>query len=245
MDYRTYRFCFGEKLRYGLRSVLITGLIAFCFYDSFWGFVLLPAVTLFCFREKQAWLAGERRKELQLQFKDAVQAMAAALAAGYSPENAVREAGRDLRLIYPERADMIQELSAMQRRMEANQTVEEAIREFASRSGLEEAETFGEIFAAAKRNGGDLIGIMGDTARTIGQTVETERQVASALAARRYEQKIMNGIPFVMVLYLRLGCPGFLDPVYHNMAGIGVMTVCLGVYFGARQLGRRLLEIEV
>ena len=104
---------------------------------------------------------------------------------------------------------------------------------------------FAEIFATGKRNGGDLIAVMKDTARTITQTVDTERQVASVLASRRYEQRIMNVIPFAMILYLRLGCPGFLDPVYGNAAGICVMTVCLGLYLTARYLGRRMLEIEI
>ena len=55
----------------------------------------------------------------------------------------------------------------------------------------------------------------------------------------------MNVIPFAMILYLRLGCPGFLDPVYGNAAGICVMTGCLGLYLTARYLGRRMLEIEI
>ena len=245
MDYRTYRFDRKEKLRYGAEAAVITGIMALCFYNSPLAFAAYPLVLFWYFREKKEELAGKRRKELQLQFKDAVQGMAAALAAGYSAENAIREAGKDLRLIYPERADMVQELAAMQRKLDANQTIEEAVRDVAFRSGLEEAQVFAEIFAVGKRNGGDLIAIMKDTARTIAQTVDTERQVASALASRKYEQKIMNVIPFAMVLYLRLGCPGFLDPVYGNAAGIAVMTACLGLYLTARYMGSKMLEIEV
>ena len=69
--------------------------------------------------------------------------------------------------------------------------------------------------------------------------------IAATLASRRYEQKIMNGIPFVIVLYLRLGGPGFMDPVYGNIVGVCVMTGCLLLYLGAWYLGRRMLEIEV
>lgn len=245
MDYRIYRFSRREKVRYGLEAGVLTGITAFCFYNSPWALIMFPLAAFWYFREKGKQLAKERRKKLQLQFKDAVQGMAAALAAGYSAENAIREAGKDLRLIYPEKADIVQELAAMQRKLDANQTVEEAIRDFALRSGLEEAETFAEIFAVGKRSGGDLIAIMKDTARTISQTVDTERQVASVLASRRYEQKIMNVIPFAMVLYLRIGCPGFLDPAYGNLAGAAVMTGCLGLYLAAGYLGRRMLEVEI
>ncbi len=245
MDYRTYHFSRQEYLRYGIEAGAITGLVAFCFYNSVCAILLWPAVAFWYLREKKAVLQVKRKAVLKEQFKDAVQAMAAALAAGYSVENAVREAGKDLRLLYDEQSDMVQELAAMERRMDSNQTLEAAVQNFAKRSGLSEAETFAEIFAVGKRSGGDLIGILEDTARTIAQTVETERAIDAALASRRYEQKIMNLIPFVIVIYLRTGCPGFMKPVYGNLFGACVMTGCLGLYLAAWYLGKRMLEIEV
>ena len=127
MDYRTWRFSRKERLRYGLEALAVTGILAFCFYNSPWALAVFPLTAFWYFREKGEQLAEERRKELKLQFRDAVQGMAAALAAGYSAENAIREAGRDLRLVYPESADMVQELAAMQRKLDANQTVEEVL----------------------------------------------------------------------------------------------------------------------
>ena len=245
MDYRTYRFSRREYLRYGLETIGITGVVAFCFYNSLIALALWPVVAFWYLREKEGVLLAKRKAALKGQFKDAVQAIAAALAAGYSVENAVREAGKDLRLLYEERTDMVQELAAMERRMDSNQTLEAAVQDFAERSGLPEAETFAEIFAVGKRSGGDLIGILEDTARTIAQTVETERAIDAALASRRYEQKIMNLIPFVIVMYLRMGCPGFMEPVYGNVVGVCVMTGCLGLYLAAWYLGKRMLEIEV
>ncbi|MCI9305289.1 MAG: type II secretion system protein F [Lachnospiraceae bacterium] len=245
MDYRRYQAGKKERILFGLEAAALTGVIALCFYNSPWAIGTFPLVLLWLFREKGQTLGERRRKELKLQFKDAVEGIAAALAAGYSAENAVREARRDLQLVYAGSADIVQELSAMERKLDANQTIEAAMEDFAKRSGLEEAETFAEIFAVGKRNGGDLIGIMEDTARTITQIVETERQASMALASRRYEQKVMNLVPFGMILYLRIGCPGFLDPLYGNLAGICVMTGVLGLYLLAWHLGKRLLDIEV
>lgn len=245
MDYRRYQAGKKERILFGLEAAALTGVIALCFYNSPWATGTFPLVLLWLFREKGQTLGERRRKELKLQFKDAVEGIAAALAAGYSAENAVREARKDLQLVYAGSADIVQELSAMERKLDANQTIEAAMEDFAKRSGLEEAETFAEIFAVGKRNGGDLIGIMEDTARTITQIVETERQASMALASRRYEQKVMNLVPFGMILYLRIGCPGFLDPLYGNLAGLCVMTGVLGLYLLAWHLGKQLLDIEV
>lgn len=245
MDYRKYQLKKKEVLLYGAEAAFLTGITAFCFYDSLWMCAVFPLVLYLFLKEKRRELLEKRKKELKLQFKAAVQALASALAAGYSAENALREAGKDMRLLYDQNAAMVQELAGMQRKLDANQTLEEAIRDFAGRSAIEEAETFAEIFGVAKRSGGDLIEIMKDTSRTISQTIETERQVAGILASRRYEQKIMNRVPFALILYLRIGCPGFLDPLYGNVPGACLSTLCLGLYVGAWYLGRKLLEIEV
>ena len=244
-SYEEYRFSMTEILKYLVQGLLLCGAVDYLFYQNPWLMFLALPVTVFFLKWKKKGLIRERKKNLNYQFKDALNALSVAVQAGYSVENAVRETGRDLRMIYEENADMVQELAAMQRRMDSNQTLEEAMRDFAERSGIPEAETFAEIFTVGKRSGGDLIEIMEDTARTIAQTVETERAIAATLASRRYEQTIMNGIPFVIVLYLRIGCPGFMDPVYGNIVGVCVMTGCLLLYLGAWYLGRRMLEIEV
>lgn len=245
MDYRQYRPGKKEKVILGLEALALTGIVALCFYNSFWALSIYPAVFLWLRRERGQALGEKRRRELKLQFKDAVQGIAAALAAGYSAENAFREARKDLQLIYVRNTDMVQELSAMERKLDANQTIEAAVEDFAKRSGLPEAQTFGEIFAVGKRSGGDLIGIMQDTADTITQMIETERQASMALASRKYEQKVMNLVPFAMILYLRIGCPGFLDPLYGNLVGVCVMTASLGIYLAAWHMGKALLNIEV
>jgi len=245
VNYETYCMKPGERIRYGLEAAILTGVTAYCFYDSFWVCLLYPLILLRVFKKKKKELQKQRQESLLLQFRDAVQAIAAALAAGYSAEHALAEARKDLQLVGSKNQEMVQELWAMQRKLDANQTVEEAIRHFAERSGLEEAEVFAEVFTVGKRSGGNLIEIMKDTARTISDTTETKRQIAAILASRRYEQKIMSVMPFAILVYLRIGCPGFLDPLYHNLTGILAATACLGIYLFAGYLGERLLKIEV
>ncbi len=240
-----YRMSRREICWAGLESAGLVGVAALCFYDSAWVLLTWPFVFWFYQKQKKEDLAQKRKDALQLEFRDGVQALAAALAAGYSAENAIAEAKKDLQLQGNAALEMIQEFAAMQRKLDANQTLESAMQEFAQRSGLEEAKTFAEVFAVGKRSGGDLIEIMKDTAQTISETVETQQQVAQVLASRKYEQRIMNLMPFAIILYLRLGSPGFLDSLYHNLPGICAATLCLGIYGMAVYWGRKLLRIEV
>lgn len=245
MNYRVYHMNLRENLKSSLEAAAFTAMTAVCFYDSAWIMLGYPLVLWWYRRHWKRVFIKRRKKALQLQFRDGIQALAAALAAGYSAENAVSEAKKDLKLQGDVNEDMVQEFAAMQRKLDANQTLEEAMQDFAERSGLEEAETFAEVFAIGKRSGGDLIEIMRDTVRTISETVETERQVAMILAAREYEQKIMSWMPFAIVLYLRIGCAGFLEPLYHNLPGICASTLCLGIYLLALWMGQRAIKIEV
>ena len=121
MDYRSYQMNVREYLRYGLEAALILSAVGLCFYDSAWVFLGYPAVLVFYLKEKKKLLAEKRRKALELQFRDTVQEIAAALAAGYSAENALAEAKKDLEILYSSSLDMVQELAAMQRKMDALQ----------------------------------------------------------------------------------------------------------------------------
>jgi len=245
MDVR--KLGFGRKafVRYGVESLGILAAVSFCCYDSWWPFLAWPVLFFWYLNMKKREFAEKRRMELRLQFRDMVQAVSAALAAGYSAENAFVEAWKDLQLLYSAETDMVQELASIRRKLDANQTLEHCLLDFADRSGLEEAENFAEVFAVGKRSGGDLIEIMKDTARTISEAVETQRQVETVLASRRYEMKFMNLMPGVIVLYLRVESPGFLNSLYHNATGICVTSLCLGLYILAMYLGKRMLQIEV
>ena len=79
----------------------------------------------------------------------------------------------------------------------------------------------------------------------IEEKVETEKEIQIILASRRMEQKIMNVIPFGILLYISVTSKGFFDVLYHNLPGVIFMTICLFVYLGAVLLSRNIVLIEV
>lgn len=56
---------------------------------------------------------------------------------------------------------------------------------------------------------------------------------------------MMSLIPCLILLYVQTVSPGFLDSMYHNIAGILIMTLSLGVYLAAVAWGKKIVEIEV
>lgn len=104
---------------------------------------------------------------------------------------------------------------------------------------------FAEIFLIAKRNGGSMTEILSVTADTIEQKTAVDKEIEVLLSSRKMEQKIMNAVPFFIIFYISLTSKGFFDVLYHNPAGILIMTICLAVYLAAFIISRKIVEIEV
>ena len=98
-------------------------------------FLLLPFCFLYLpFKKKQ--LLYEKRKRLYHQFRDALNSIDAAVSAGYSLENAVSEAKKDLMRIYGTSSEMVLELSYMESQMLLSVPVEKLFYELGKKAGV-------------------------------------------------------------------------------------------------------------
>lgn len=190
-----------------------------------------------------------RREKAQEQFRrmfrEWILLLASSLSAGYSVENAMGQSLRELQLMFPSGGIMLDELREMLAKAENNQRPEILIQELARRHPMEEVKSFAEIFCAARRSGGSLNAIIRGTAAQMAGIMDTRREIKTVLAAKVYEQKIMSLMPSAVLFYIRLGSREFLDGLYHNAAGVAVMTICLGIYIAAYLLGKRMVQFEI
>lgn len=171
--------------------------------------------------------------------------MASALNVGYSVENALKEAQKEMKILYPGKSMIGMEMERIMRKVRLQIPTEMILEEFAARVELEDVGNFATVFAAAKRSGGDMLAIIQNTVEQIGEKINVKREIDIILAAKKYEFRIMCVIPYAMILYMQLSFPEFMEVLYGNVIGIGVMTVCLGIYVAAYMLGARLIRIEV
>lgn len=195
------------------------------------------------FREKKQY-QKRQRYEITLQFREGLQGIAAALGAGYSIENAIVEAKKDLILLYGEDALLVREFSKMDRQLELNQPMEKVFYDFACRWETEDILHFVKVFQTAKRTGGDLISITKLTAEKISEKIEVKREINTMIAGKRMEGRIMNLIPLGMILYFWICSPGFLDCLY-QFSGRLVMTVLLILYIFAYWWSEKISDIHV
>lgn len=245
MDYGVYTLTLREWFFYATQGLAGCALAAYVFYRSAAAFLVMAPVgivyPLYC-RED---LKRQRLRRLNLEFKDGILVLASFLSAGYSIENAVAASGRELTLLYGVDGLMAGEFEEMARGLRLNRTVESVFLDLGGRSGLEDVNNFAQVFAAAKRSGGDLVEIISHTAGVIRDKVQVQEEIHTMTASKAFEQKIMSLVPVLIVLYIDLTSPGFFDIMYRTMAGRLVMSGCLAVYGISLLLARRILQVEI
>ena len=166
-NYAEYHFSKTEILKYLIQSILLCGAMDYLFYQNWWLMLLTVPVTVLFMRLKKKGLIRERKRKLNYQFKDALNALSVAVQAGYSVENAVAACSRDLERLYPKETDIVKEFHYIETQLRVSVPVEELLLSLGDRSGIEDVENFAAVFYTAKRTGGDMNRIIQTSARCL------------------------------------------------------------------------------
>ena len=244
-NYDSYQFSIQEKLRYLLEGFIVIVVLGGLFYKSILAIILLSPLVLVYYNKKRKDLVEKRRWRLNLEFRDGINSLSAALSAGYSAEHAFIEAIKDLKRMYPQGAMIIEEFTYLVNLTQMNVSVEKALSNFGIRSGIEDIINFAEVFSTAKRTGGDIIKIIKTSGSIISDKLEVKRDIITMISAKKFEATIMKVVPVCILSYLSISSPGFLNPLYHNIFGILVMTILLIIYLFTYRVIDKIINIEI
>ena len=244
-DYKVYKFSGKEMLIYGAEGLAIVAMIGFVFYRSFIAVVFLLPLIGFFLKYKKSQLKRKRKYELSMEFKEAIMGVNTSLTAGYSIENAFIEAGKDMARLYGEDGLITKEFVYLTRALRANETLESILSDMAGRSGVEDIRDFADVFAAAKRSGGDLNRIIRRAADTISEKMDVKREIETITSSKSFENRIMEIVPFAIICYISLTSPDFIEGLYHNATGVIIMTVCLLIYAAGFVMAEKIVNIQI
>lgn len=244
-QYETYYFTVKEKIQTGIMAIAVVIFLAYIFYKSYRAVLFLSPLSIAVWKYEKNKKLTEKRKKLSREFKDCLQSVGTNLKAGYSAENAFLESIKDISFLYGPDCDMVKELLRMKQALRNKIPLENILLSLGKRSQIPDIVQFAEVFAIAKRSGGNLADIFYNTLKVMNEKMETDQEIQVLLSAKKMEQKIMSMIPFMIILYISFTSPGFFDVMYHSVAGVIVMTGCLAVYFGAFYLSSRIVNINL
>lgn len=245
IDYDRYTFSGKDWVEFALRLFVKGVIICYLFYDSYKaGLLLLPFVWL-DYQSLKMEKIEKRKQQLIKQFKEMMESLLTSLNAGYSLEHSFVEAKRDLSLLFEPQAVIFKELNVIIEGLKVNIPLEEQLRDFGNRSGVEDIINFANVVMAAKKSGGNLIRIIEKTVHSISDKMAVEEEIKTMIAAKRLEERIMMIMPYGIIFYLRITNGEFLEVLYHNVLGVMLMTLFLVVIYIADLWARKIMEIRI
>ena len=244
-DYKEYRFTLKEEFRCDLEGVLAAAVFSYFFYRSIWAFAMLAPLILFYRKEKKRRLTMRRMERLEKEFRETLLSVNINLQAGYSMENAFMESYKDVLNLFGKSSCMAEELIIIRKGMGNGIPLVQLLLDLGNRCPGGEIQEFAEVFSIAERTGGKWQEIMKKTVDIIQEKAEIKEEIGTIIHAKRVESQIMCLVPFGILFYMNLSSPGYFDVLYHNVAGICIMTVCLLLYFIAFYWAGKITEIAL
>ena len=244
MDYRVFKPDTGFVVSVGLVSTALSVVVSLLFYDTWRGILLLAVFAPMVWREMKMRCLHRQKRQMKTEFRETIILLSGNLEAGYSLENAMAETYRmlaDDRRAYP---IMQGELYRIVNGIACGQSVDELFLEFGERSGVQEILDFAGLLQFAKHFGGNISRLIRQTATNFADVAMLETEIDTLVAAKRLEGRIMLAVPFLVLVYMRVLNPEYVQPLY-TAGGSIIMTICLVVIGAAAMWIEKIVRIEV
>lgn len=235
----------SEKRYLTGKSIIIVLILNYFFYQSIWAFFPLSGIGFLYYRLERKYLLDKKKEAVREQFKELMLLVSTSQRAGFSAENSFISSYNDLRALYGRDSSICQIIMMLKSGRENNIAFSKLWKQIGESLEIDEIREFSQVYEISQHSSGNMASVMDKTADIIVRKIETEKEIAVLLSAKKLEQKIMNIMPFAIMLYISIASPGYFQGLYHTISGVLVMSICLLVYLGAYILSVRIISIEV
>ena len=226
-----------------LEGFVIIGLFAYFFYRSYIAVILLAPGIWFYRKEKMKKSGQKRKYSLEQQFKETLLSVQTNLQSGYSIENAFLESYPYIVNLYGKNSDMAKELNWIHRGLNNGDTLEHLLWDLGKRCPESALEEFANIYTIACKTGSGWTEIIMKIIAGINQKMEIKQEIETLIHGKKVESRMMSIIPFFILFYMNLTSKGYFDVLYHNPAGIVIMSICMVAYVFAFLMSEKITEI--
>jgi len=249
-----------EKIIVSIALIIIGGLVGLVFYGGlfksdgeatlatyisnliFFMIVGLYARKMFLPIYKNSRLK-KRQDKLRKQFRDMMESLSASLSSGSNVLNAFNSALIDLKMQYTESDYIIIELQEIIDCMGSNVNAEEAMHFFGERSGIEDIQTFADVFEICYRRGGDMKRIVRRTYDVISDKMAINDEIETKLTSNKMQHNAMSVMPIAVVALLRVTNASFAES-FATVQGVLVNTVAIVIFVSAYKYGKKIIDIK-
>lgn len=262
INYKVYIMSKKERLLYFILAFVVGALVGYLFYggigkDDFGNptllthilNVLIPCVVGFVagklfipIRTNQ--IIEKRRKQLKVQFRDMLDGITTCFGAGNNVINSFSSVYEDLKVQYSEDAYIIKELEVILSGMQSNFNIEDLLMDFGMRSGIDDINSFANVFNVCYRKGGNIQEVTQSTHEILSQKMEIEEDILTTVSGSKMDQMIMIIMPIALVGIIKVMSPEFAGN-FVTPAGLAATTIAVGMFVAAYFIGRSIMNIKV
>lgn len=243
-DYHVYRMTARDQIVGRGIGFLIGIIVSWAFFSNAVFAIICGLVcSLFSPGIYQKYMHNKMMNSLREQFKDLLDSLSASYSAGKNTMSAFQASERDLIAIHGEASDIVTEIRIINGGLRNNITVENLLGDFASRCGLEDVQSFADVFEVCNRQGGNLKKIVTDTRDVISEKIDIEMEIETLLAGNKNELNIMIIMPVVVVLMLNGLGSGTANA--NTLSNIVLKIFCIGLFALAYFMGKKITDIKI
>ena len=228
INYEIYEMNQFERSKFYLVSISVIFSIAFVFYHNILIAIATFPLSFLTEKAAQRYLANRRKIELTYQFKDALYAISASIAAGRAMNAAIKESSENLRLIHGDEALIVIEFDYMVKRFnESKETETQIFRELSERCRIAEIVNFFDTYLTCRETGGDIEKMVMKSATIITEKIVVKREIEVLTSQKKLEGKMLTLFPIIVIISLQIASPDYISVMYTTLTGRAVMTIAL------------------
>lgn len=244
--YDQYIMTKKEKSKLFAISFIVLFLSSYIFYQHIFWSLIFSSLSLLSERFFLPSYVRKRKKVLSAQFIDALYSLSSYISAGKQMPQAVIETYKSMKMLYAHDTYIVKEFGFMVKRLEeAGESIEVILLDFAHRTGIEDIMNFMNVYVTCRKTGGDIEAVMRRTSDMIIEKINIRQEIEGVIAQKKYEARILTMMPFIIILFILLMSPGYLDKMYHTLLGRFIMTVGLIAIGVSYKWSEKITDIEV
>ncbi|XVG94884.1 type II secretion system F family protein [Eubacteriales bacterium KG125] len=227
-------------------SAIACVFLGFLVYNSFWFTIATPIVYYSLSKKIASIKIARDDKRFKKEFKDLLYSLSGSFSTGRHLVEALDEAHINLSKIYDARAPIMSEVNIIRNQLQMTGLDEiRVLEEFRSRRDGEDVADFVEMYKACRATGGDFADVLARGANIIAEKITIDREIDAITYQKKLEGRIIGAMPVVLLLFLNILAPDYIEPLYETLAGRVLMTISLALSILSFYLIERITNINV
>lgn len=159
---------------------------------------------------------------------------------------ALVEAKENLSLIYTPETPMMQELAYITKSILENRESEETLLlDLAKRSSRDDIKNFVDVYRACRISGGNMEKVISNAGEILVEKIEIEKEIEALTGQKKFEGRLIMAMPFIVVIFLNIFSPEYIQVLYTTVKGRIVMTVVWMGILAAYKITEKIMDIKV